>query len=347
MPQISVRRDWFGALFLVGILVPFVGYLVNLARGTHLRAGMREKPKVELGLQSWSVEQVARLEVFRGWISSSRRVVLGDEGWLFLGDPEVIRGFEGLDPYSPGELGQVIAKLKSTRDTLNAHGIKFLVAVAPEKSSVYDDRLPAYIRVAKGNNATRTSDFVAACSTAGIPLMDLRRPWIAPTIVQALDFQRLDTHWNDMGAMHAAAAIRSKLASMGLSLRAPRFESDWRTVPGGDLARFLGLERVLTETQIYLTKLDGLPTDPRPHLEELYFPEQTIETGQTSLPNLMLFRDSFGTRLAPILARSFNRTTVLWPNKPEVDVARVLREKPDVVVLEFVERKLLDPTPGS
>jgi hypothetical protein len=55
-------------------------------------------------------------------------------------------------------------------------------------------------------------------------------------------------------------------------------------------------------------------------------------------PRAIMFQDSLNTNLAPLLAEHFSR--ILLVDGARLDPALMERERPDVVIQEFVERKL-------
>jgi len=113
--------------------------------------------------------------------------------------------------------------------------------------------------------------------------------------------------------------------------------------PGGDLARLLSLEDVIGEERIILAPkvtlraVDGVRDYPDPVLE----PDRDMVvkvTGDPTLPKLLVFRDSFASNLIPYLSESFQSSVFIWTHAflPEI----IERERPDIVILECVERYL-------
>ena len=61
---------------------------------------------------------------------------------------------------------------------------------------------------------------------------------------------------------------------------------------------------------------------------------------------MVMFRDSFAGRLIPYLSEHFSRASYLWQN--EFDFAEIEKDKPDVVIQEYVARHFFTfvPYPG-
>jgi hypothetical protein len=120
-------------------------------------------------------------------------------------------------------------------------------------------------------------------------------------------------------------------------------------VPSGDSTSMLGLR---DEGKI---KMPGLvprrgwthrvlePVVPDPHSENIRI---VTEIPYSHLPRLLMFRDSFASRLVPYLSEQFSHAVYLWQNNLDVAVAE--KERPDVVIQEFVARHLIThvPYPG-
>jgi hypothetical protein len=60
------------------------------------------------------------------------------------------------------------------------------------------------------------------------------------------------------------------------------------------------------------------------------------ETNDPRLPKVLVFRDSFAWPLIPFMAESFQSSVFVWTSEflPEL----IEREKPDLVIYEYVER---------
>ncbi len=85
------------------------------------------------------------------------------------------------------------------------------------------------------------------------------------------------------------------------------------------------------------------PAVPDPYGEE---GRLVTEHRDPTLPKAMIFRDSFAGRLIPFLSEHFSRAFYLWQN--EFDFDDIERQKPAVVIQEFVARHFFSyvPYPG-
>jgi hypothetical protein len=184
-----------------------------------------------------------------------------------------------------------------------------------------------------------------------IEVLDVR-PTLREKKVAGPLYFRTDTHWNEEGAflsyLELARALRRHFPA--LTIEDPgSFERTLIHRPGGDLARFLGLQGDLTEDAVHL-----LPRTPRrmqtveEHGEfegrDIHFRERLLTRCEgAEIPRAVVFRDSFSEAMVPFLAEHLGRAVYVW--SLDFDTALIEREQPSVVVLEFIERVLMRPVP--
>ena len=81
--------------------------------------------------------------------------MIGTNGWLFYnsdaaGDGHSIDDYEGNVRFTQQEMKNIESNLEHIHTGLAKKGITFVVLVAPNKSTIYDEYLPASIRSKKG-----------------------------------------------------------------------------------------------------------------------------------------------------------------------------------------------------
>jgi len=159
-------------------------------------------------------------------------------------------------------------------------------------------------------------------------------------------YYKTDSHWNYLGASVGYAQIMREAASLlpGLKIAAvarPPYVAgvDYYS---GDLTQMLGLPRQFREDDIApLGKILATPESRCAVLEKSS--EPGIETYVYRCPtpprySALVYRDSMGIPLVPMLAENFLRTTFVV--SAQLDPALVERLKPDIVIEEMVERTL-------
>jgi alginate O-acetyltransferase complex protein AlgJ len=283
-------------------------------------------------------------------VTSWPSVILGKQGWLFLGGDAPLNYYRGTKPFTPRDLEKYQKILEARRDWLAKRGIPYLFVILPNKDSIYPELMPtAYTKVRPSSRCDQLIDHMKAHST--VNLLDVRDDLRRAKDREVL-FDLTDTHWNARGAFVAYGRIVASLAAWFPEMHAqPR--SEFRDVeiplPGGDLARMLGLAEQMPERRLGLVPLqprEARQTDEVFPLPTGFAPYQitiATERANAELPRAVMFRDSFCQHLVPFLSEHFERIFYFWDY--DFDRSLVLRERPDVVIQEMVERTLMRPLP--
>lgn len=281
-----------------------------------------------------------RLALFRE--SPVPGVLVGRDGWLFYTLEWALDDFLNVIPLSEKDLAAMVRIQVERRDWLADRGIGYLVVFAPNKSSVYPEEMPAGI--APLRPASRLDQLVPRLRGAGVAVVDLRDVLVAAKAA-GRTYQKTDTHWNGWGAFVGAAAVVEAVADLrpGLPvLAASEYEVWEEDRPGGDLAEMLLLPDLWREVDLAphkKTPILARPAPAGPYPDPADHPErrrQAFATDRADWPRLLFFHDSFARSMVPFLAERSSRSVFLWSHafSPEIIEA----EKPDVVVLETVER---------
>lgn len=135
--------------------------------------------------------------------SASPRVIRGDQGWLFLND-DVTAACSSLATESAD-----LDRLVRFADTIAASGRAVTIAVAPNKSTVYADLLPAEFpgRDCLVDYSDRLWTYFSSAS-GDFTWVDLRTE-LTEARSESLEslYLPLDSHWNTLGATVASRAI--------------------------------------------------------------------------------------------------------------------------------------------
>jgi hypothetical protein len=110
---------------------------------------------------------------------------------------------------------------------------------------------------------------------------------------------------------------------------------------GGDLARILALEDRFPEMRI-----EWVPSSPE---RAQVIADDPVDSPDIAVmgcagcrgPRVVMNQDSFNTNLAPFLAEHFSRMVLVDGTK--LNAALIERERPALVIQEFVERGLMCP----
>lgn len=278
--------------------------------------------------------------LFKFWYLSQSpvpNVIIGRDRWLFyagLGDGIDIRDFSGRWPHSDSQIDAWLAAQEVRREAYARHGAVYLIAIAPNKHSVYPEDVPRQY----GPQAPGVLDSLLkrAARHPRLQLLDLRPALIARRDAPA--YYRADSHWNTHGAFFAAQAIldalRPTIPTIG-GLRPTDYGVTSRAIDSGDLVNMLGLGLGVDDhAYSYERRTPGaIPVQS----EDLH---RTWEQADRHLPSAVLLGDSFGGELAPRLADGFSKLHYYYSMRGGFNPELIPRERPDVVVLLLVERYL-------
>lgn len=350
-------------LFIAVIAFPGVGLALGFGRNALSESEMREL--APWPAWSWSLEGLkgwpggferyfedhfalrAQLIGWRStalwtWLraSASDTVLAGRDGWLFYADDGGVSDWTQVEPFSERELADWRETLVGRRAFLAKRGIPFLFVVAPDKQMVYPEHMPGSLRRLRDDYRVDQLIAYMRTTTPDFEILDLRGPLLTAKSSELL-YDRYDTHWNDRGALVAYQAIAHALKQW-FPLLTPLERRDFDTdasVPSGDSTTMLGLidEGKRSMPGLVLRRGAGYrviaPANPDPYGEDGLL---IVEHRDRTLPTAMVFRDSFGARLIPYLSEHFRRVAYYWQN--ELDYEDIERQRPDIVIQEFVAR---------
>ncbi len=364
----SVADAVLAALFVALICLPT---LRSLTQPSPAQVGAENRPPAPAPEWRWKPEVLtvfpAKFEAFFDdrfgyrdllvrWLSLARvrwlhtspsaKVVVGKKGWLYYTETPVGRDYDSVRPFTGEELAYWKQTLEQRRDWLAARGMRYYFVIAPDKQTIYPEMLPAALRPRHGSvRLDQLQAYLRAHSDFRI--LDLRAP-----LLEAKDRERLfcltDSHWNDHAAYLAYRSLMATLAESFPGMEAlPRAAFVEGRIPGrgGDLARMLGLGDRYREEYLVLNprtprRAHPAPLDPQWHVPEWRWPVLTERPGP-QLPRAVMFRDSFAACMIPFLSEHFRRIFYYREEPTEFEFDVVEREKPDLVIQETVERKLL------
>jgi hypothetical protein len=272
-------------------------------------------------------------------VSSTRSVVIGRDDWMFYTKEHSLEIFRGVRPFREDELEQWRRMLESQRDFLRTRGIELLLVVGPNKETIYPDYVPAKYNRVGPTRFDQMTEYLEKHSD--MRFVDLR-PVLAAARADDRPFDHLyyelGTHWNGRGGLVAAREIQRHLAQLFPSIPVTDPSAVmFGTVaddPGDSEAGWMYVSDLFpqhwnwfqlrarraqvvadgwTETLLRRTKID----DPR-------------------LPRALIFHDSFGPGVEPLLSECFSRST--WVHSAFFDTRLIEAEAPDVVIEIYVER---------
>ncbi|HET8876436.1 MAG TPA: hypothetical protein VFO53_08925 [Casimicrobiaceae bacterium] len=284
-------------------------------------------------------------------VSPSPDVLIGNDGWLFFKGEDgraFDRYYRGTQPVADAELQRVVDELRRRERFLAAHGIGYVVTIAPDKATIYPEHLPRWAtRATQHSPLERLTGMIRAAGT--LHFVDLREPLIAAKLHSRV-YYATDSHWNSIGArvaydelMRSAGDFLAARLPAAADVTMPPYVAGV-DVYHGDLARMTGdINRFPEPDYAPLWKtLAAADTRCGKRIDSGKDPGfEWYACNRPGLPRAVIYRDSMAIPLIPMLSENFSR--VAYVSSHRLDPVFVLRERPDVVIEEMVERAMLAP----
>lgn len=295
-----------------------------------------------------------------GISTNPKQVIVGRGDWLYLGDQyaQTLTVDRSLPIEADIALGKQIGAATRAWDAyLSRKGVKlFRIMIGPNKGTIYPEHLPLWAKPASPN----ATDALLA-GTGVQHYVDLRPSLLAAKATQpeAL-YYKTDTHWNFLGAGIAFRAFAQRISKDAPDIEwPPETAYEVRRVDqrgGGDLASFLRLRTSLTDseprinadlsvetTQYNFDTKQVVHQGGNPSVEASTKPLLVKSKGALNKKKVLWLRDSFGTRMSPLMAATFSEVLLLpWSEaiKPGGRLIQLVDEwKPDYVFFTVVERE--------
>ncbi|MGE5251920.1 MAG: alginate O-acetyltransferase AlgX-related protein [Bacteroidota bacterium] len=268
-------------------------------------------------------------------------VIVGEHGWLMYTAESDLDDYQKVGLFKQARLAQIQESLDALSSRYAERGITLLVVIAPNKNTIYPERVPDQIRVI--GEQTPLDQLTAYLREHGkTQLLDLRPALLAARRQREI-YYSTDTHWNDYGAYIAYAEIMSALHGTFPNLEA-RPQTDFRAITEPpellDLSKNTG-STLFPESRVRLSPLFETHTryrDVAVGARKLMFSTNPNAT----LPRVVVYHDSFFFRVIPLLGEHFSSGLFVQSNIAGGlwSLSWVDELKPDVVIIEFAERYL-------
>lgn len=343
-----MKKKWsylYIGVVMVILWTPLIGMLVNPTTETTENREMAEFPKLqkksrvnevfllELGKYfedhfAFRPEMVGANAVVRSKIfltSATEQIVVGTNGWLYF--KGTLDDYQGANILSDRALYMIAHNLFLMQELVESSGAKFFYSVAPNKNTLYGENMPYYCKAGSGSNLEKLRPYL---NSEGVHYVDLVNAF---QMQDEILYLKRDSHWNNKGAV---LAFHSLLNAMG------KEHETYQEVPYeirqdyvGDLNRMLYSVKAEPEQNQYYQYIQNYQfSADADNVED----DWTIAFNKEGQDRILMYRDSFGNTLFPLMANEFAETyyTKLEP----YSLNQVFRYRPDYVVVERVERRI-------
>jgi len=277
--------------------------------------------------------------------SSSRRVIVGKDGWWFSGSisedtfDDVIDDYRNKNMFTQEELKDFATNIQCMKDYLDSVDIKYVYVVVPVKHNVYPEKLPSYItKVGDVSAADQLVNYLT--NHTDVSIVDLRGVMVDAKSQTDLYFRK-DTHWNYFGSNIAQFEIMKVLQGYFPDISAEYGDVRYQGTRMSDLTSMMGVtgrkfrepETVLSfENEVELKRINFNDGVRDSHM---------YVSSNTNGLSALVFRDSFFSALKPFFQRNFQYSTYIWTRADcNLFMKYSKLHKPDVVIEECLERFL-------
>ncbi|MCL2806848.1 MAG: hypothetical protein FWD27_01580 [Coriobacteriia bacterium] len=269
-----------------------------------------------------AIDLNARLRAGLFKTSPTEQVIIGSQGWLFYGG--TLDDFRASSPLDNREIFNITHNLTLMQGYTQAMGAQFVVAIAPNKNSLYPHFMPYYYLPATNESMSLLKESLASAQINYVDLFELFDG--QDDVLYSLT----DTHWTTEGALLAS----NNLLAAGSRGVASETAERQGAVIVGDIERMLYPVTAQTEASLGITTgtwhFTGGSVDVA---DDIVYTSSAEGEGV-----LLMFRDSFADTLIPCLAPEFARAefTKMIP----YNFTQIADLKPDVVIVERAQRQV-------
>ena len=262
------------------------------------------------------------------------KVIEGTGDWLYL-------GYDVLGACLPERsVDDVIGGMKKLREAVESSGRKFILVVAPDKTTMVPEHLPAEYLGKTCSTEARENFWKRAVSDAGV--LDVRPALrVAAERRGAPVYSDIDTHWTHEGGLAMTRLIAEAVQ--------PGSTATWKATPAtvvqreGDLPTLLG-KSVEFALQTYDLAADGQTVQSKAVDKAFRDPLKLPGASGKGVvrTKVGMIADSFTLPAIPYLSGGFGDLTVVHSDTAGTDINKVVSTlaDSDVVVFEAVERSL-------
>lgn len=300
--------------------------------------------------------QYAQFEWFQ---DGAEKTLIGRDGWLFY-RPGVRYATDRPTLSESQVIDQAHQAIVAFRDALAQRDILLLVVIAPNKETVYPDRLSAQAREIASFRNPQTSQLCDRLRAAGVETVDLGEVFCAYRAASAADKAQVlylaqDSHWSPAGVELAARVVADRIEMLAwLTPNGFAFARQAVTTQRlGDLVRMLQvpqLEHTIPAERVTCQQVvdaEGTPLRlDDSNAEVLVLGDSFLRIYEQDEPGSAGFTSQLAYELGCPVAGLINDGGGTTLVRQELYRRPALLRKKRVVVWEFVERDIRFGTEG-
>lgn len=341
-----MHKKIFIAIFMIIIIVPFLAmpfYKTDMSvekRYAKTFPQFYESGKINLGFfdelteyfsdnfafrqELATADAVMKSKVFSS--SNNDKVIVGKNGWLYFN--ETMDDYLGRNMLSSRGIHNCTKVVELLQEGAKKKDCDFLFVVAPNKNSVYPQNMPS--RFVKENEINNYKLLKEELADKNINTVDLHKAFQENDTVM---YHKLDTHWNNEGAVYARNLMFNQLGKEYTD-----YENVEKSVENNFVADLQGMlypkQKKYDDNVIYDKEHTYTYSNRVKSTEDMM-----IETACEGKENsVIMFRDSFGNALLPYIADEYQ--TGYFTKSVPYDLSLIDEYEADTVIIELVERHI-------
>lgn len=295
--------------------------------------------KTLIHLNSWMMDNVFNQ-------SPSDRAVIGKNGWLYFDNYNSLADAQGKIIYDSKILENGVRNLVKNWQELKKNNIDYVLVIAADKSTIYPEFLPDYIKPQAENRRLDQFLTVLKKTSPNFPVLDLREAVLEAKTKEAHEiYYKTDTHWNQLGSYAGYVAIINFLARNHPGLKIiPRDE--FTLISGvksdGDVADIMNLKlnydieySLIPKTPFQFSEIKINDAERKQFHKPFFFTNKN-----QNLPILFSYKDSFSDGLMNFLPENFSKSYFTNEFPCQINLQIIQKYHADIVIQQMWEGRV-------
>lgn len=270
------------------------------------------------------------------------KAVKGENGFYYLidyGDGWNLMDFYKKNLMTDAQLDEFKGNIQRTISWCKSNQIECLFVIGPNKHSIYPENYPSK----RPEGISRIDQIISIFDELDVPYVYPKNYLIEQKSHHDIPlYYETDTHWNFLGAYYASCLIKGKLKTIFPQTEFPEIEYDIDVeyTDEGDILPMLGIDKAPCTKPVLVPK-DSSFEDYYEYIKKIEGKNRFYHTKNRkfeNLPDAIVFGDSFLFSLEPYLPTMFSSTQLNWTYFCDEQKEYVLKNKPDIIIFEKVER---------
>lgn len=270
------------------------------------------------------------------------RVIEGSENWLFFDNQNSVLDVQGKAEISDELIDKIVAATIKNYQQAKENNIDYLLVIAADKTSIYPEFLPTYIKVSEDH---RIDKFLSKLkkTNPNFPILDLRKILLEAKKHETV-YHQTDTHWNRRGAFYAYQEIMNSLNKQNFNQKAltrNKFKEVEKNDFIGDISQMVGSSQKNIDYDLAANFAENLVFISASDEEKnIFYKPIIVKNYNQNLPRLFVYKDSFFGNLINFVSYHFSYSIYSNQQPCNLDFALIKKYRPNVLIQQFWEARI-------